>query len=286
MTDVATYEGRIAIIGDCSDRDAHEIVDCTGMALAPGFIDVHSHSDELWLIDGRALGKISQGVTTEIAGNCGTSVAPLHGEARIRKVRDARTYKLDVDWTTFDEFFGAVERSGVACNVASLVGLGTTRSCISGVSDRRLEREELDAQTRLVREAVEHGALGVSSGLIYEPSRYADLAELTACAAVAREAGAARYVSHVRNEGDELIESDRRKRWRSVVKVRASRCAARITKRRAGATGARSTARWRRSTKRATAVPTSRSMRIRTSRAGPNSPRSCPTPCGAAEKRR
>jgi N-acyl-D-amino-acid deacylase len=205
VTDVATFEGRIAIIGDCSDRDAHETIDCGQMALAPGFIDVHSHSDELWLVDGRALGKISQGVTTEIAGNCGTSVAPLHGEARLRKVRDARTYRLDVDWTTFDEFFGAVERSGVACNVASLVGLGTTRSCISGASERRLEREELEAQTRLVREAVDHGALGVSSGLIYEPSRYADLTELTACAIAAREAGAARYVSHVRDEGDELI---------------------------------------------------------------------------------
>jgi len=207
VTDVATYDGRIAIIGDCSEREARETVDCADMALAPGFIDVHSHSDELWLVDGRALGKISQGVTTEIGGNCGTSAAPLHGEARLRKARDARTYRLDVDWTTFDDFFGAVERSGVACNVASLVGLGTTRACVSGASDRRLEREELDAQTRLVREAVEQGALGVSSGLIYEPSRYADAAELIACASVAREAGAARYVSHVRDEGDALIEA-------------------------------------------------------------------------------
>jgi N-acyl-D-amino-acid deacylase len=207
VTDVATYDGRIALIGDCSGRDAFETVDCGGMALAPGFIDVHSHSDELWLVDGRALGKISQGVTTEIGGNCGTSVAPLHGEARVRKERDARTYRLDVDWTTLDEFFGAVERSGVACNIATLVGLGTTRSCVSGASARRLDEVDLAAQTRLVREAVEHGALGVSSGLIYEPSRYADLAELTACASVAREAGGARYVSHVRDEGDGLIEA-------------------------------------------------------------------------------
>jgi N-acyl-D-amino-acid deacylase len=207
VTDVATFEGRIAVIGDASEQDAHEIVDCSGMALAPGFIDVHSHTDELWLVDGRALGKISQGVTTEIGGNCGTSVAPLHGEARTRKERDARTYRLDVDWTTLDEFFGAVERSGVACNIASLVGLGTTRACVSGSSDRRLEAPELEAQTRLVREAVEHGALGVSSGLIYEPSRYADAAELAACARAAREAGAPRYISHVRDEGDALIEA-------------------------------------------------------------------------------
>jgi N-acyl-D-amino-acid deacylase len=207
LTDVATVDGRIALIGDCAGRDAHEVVDCAGLALAPGFIDVHSHSDELWLVDGRALGKITQGVTTEIGGNCGSSPAPLLGAARETKARDAKPYRLDVDWTTFDEFFAAVERSGVACNVASLVGLGTTRACISGAEDRRLEREELEAQTRLVREAIEQGALGVSSGLVYEPSRYADLAELTACARAARAAGAPRYVSHVRDEADGLIEA-------------------------------------------------------------------------------
>jgi N-acyl-D-amino-acid deacylase len=207
VTDVAIVDGRIAIIGDCSERDAYQTIDCAGFALAPGFIDVHSHSDELWLVDGRALGKITQGVTTEIGGNCGSSVAPLHGEARAKKVRDAHEYRLDVDWTTLDEFFGAVERSGVALNVATLVGLGTTRACISGPADRRLEREELEAQTRLVREAIEHGALGVSSGLIYEPSRYADLTELSACARAAREAGAPRYVTHLRDEGDALLEA-------------------------------------------------------------------------------
>jgi len=207
VTDVATSEGKVVIIGDCSERDSREVVDCDGLSLAPGFIDVHSHSDELWLVDGRMLGKITQGVTTEIGGNCGTSVAPLHGEARARKVRDAKDYKLDVNWTTFDDFFRAVERSGVAANIASLVGLGTTRACISGASERRLEREELDAQTRLVREAIEHGAIGVSSGLIYEPSRYADLIELSACARAAREAGAGRYVSHIRDEGDGLLEA-------------------------------------------------------------------------------
>ncbi len=192
-------------MGDCSDREAYHIVEGSGQALAPGFIDVHAHSDELWLADGRMLGKITQGVTTEIGGNCGTSAAPLYGTARTRKERDAREYKVDVDWTTFDEFFGAVERGGVAANVASLVGLGTTRSAVAGDAARRLEREELEAQTRLVREAVEQGALGVSSGLIYEPGRYADVAELAACAAAARDAGAARYVSHVRDEGDEVV---------------------------------------------------------------------------------
>ena len=195
MTDVALFEGRIVTIGDCSEQDAVATVDCGGLALAPGFIDVHSHSDELLLADGRALSKVLQGVTTEIGGNCGSSPAPLLGYAYDRKARQAAAYRVSVDWQDFAGFFGALEHSGIACNVGSLVGLGTTRACVTGPDERRLEVDELARQTRLVREAIEQGALGVSSGLIYEPSRYADLDELIACAVAAREGGAARYVS-------------------------------------------------------------------------------------------
>ncbi|GAC1590925.1 MAG: amidohydrolase family protein [Candidatus Velthaea sp.] len=204
-TDIAIVDGRIALIGDCSERDAIERISCDGLSIAPGFIDVHSHSDELWLADSRALGKIFQGVTTEIGGNCGTSVGPLRDFALERKRRDVRQYRVDVQWQNLDEFFGLIEHHGVALNVATLVGLGTTRACVAGPADRRLDAEEHAAQLRLVREAVDHGALGVSSGLIYEPSRYADLAELTACAAAARDAGAPRYVSHIRDEADGVI---------------------------------------------------------------------------------
>jgi N-acyl-D-amino-acid deacylase len=205
-TDVALAQGRIAFIGDCSERDAITTIECAGQALAPGFIDPHSHSDELWLVDGRATSKIVQGVTTEIGGNCGSSPAPLAGFALERKARRAAAeYHLDVDWRTFDEFFAAIEHAGVACNVASLVGLGTTRASVVGSAARKLEAEELTAQARLVREAVEQGALGVSSGLIYEPGRYADLVELTACASAARAAGGALYATHLRDEGDDLL---------------------------------------------------------------------------------
>lgn len=207
VTDVAIADDRIALIGDLSDRDALERVPCYGAALAPGFIDVHSHSDELWLADGRALGKIHQGVTTEIGGNCGSSPAPLHGYALERRKHHAAPYGVEVAWSSFDEFFSLVEREGVALNVASLVGLGTTRACISGPSERRLDGDELKAQALLVREAVEQGALGVSSGLVYEPSRYADVAELTALSIAARCAGAPRYVSHLRDEGDGLLDA-------------------------------------------------------------------------------
>ena len=207
VTDLAIAGDRIALIGDLRERDALARVSCSGLSLAPGFIDVHSHSDELWLADGRALGKIHQGVTTEIGGNCGTSAAPLRGYALERKKRHAAAFGVDVEWTNLDEFFTLIEREGVALNVASLVGLGTTRACVTGASERRLDDAELETQARLVIEAIEHGALGVSSGLIYEPSRYADMRELTRLSAAARDAGAARYVSHLRDEGDGLLDA-------------------------------------------------------------------------------
>jgi N-acyl-D-amino-acid deacylase len=207
VTDLAVVGDRIALIGDLQDREARHRVACAGLALAPGFIDVHSHSDELWLADGRALGKIHQGVTTEIGGNCGTSAAPLQGYALERKRRNAARYGVDVSWTTLDEFFTQVESNGVALNVASLVGLGTTRACIFGPSELRLDDDALEAEALLVREAVEHGAIGVSSGLIYEPSRYADRRELVRLATAAREGGAPLYASHIRDEGDALIEA-------------------------------------------------------------------------------
>jgi N-acyl-D-amino-acid deacylase len=182
-TDVGIVGDRIALIGDLSERDAVERIDCTGKTLVPGFIDVHSHSDELWLELPSCDGKIAQGVTTEIGGNCGTSIDP----GRI------------------DEFFRDVERNRVALNVATLVGLGSTRRCIAGDSERRLERDEVEAQARIVREACEQGAVGISSGLIYPPSMYADTNELAAMAAAARAANAPRYASHLRSEGDDLI---------------------------------------------------------------------------------
>ena len=207
VTDLAIVDARIALIGDLRDRDALRRTNGRGRTLAPGFIDVHSHSDELWLADGRCIGKIRQGVTTEIGGNCGTSVAPLRGLARDRKIEEARIVGVDASWRDLDEFFASVERAGIALNIASLVGLGTTRRSVAGDDDARLDDATLAAQLALVREGIDHGALGVSSGLIYVPSRYADQGELVACTIAAREAGMARYVSHIRNESDDMISA-------------------------------------------------------------------------------
>jgi N-acyl-D-amino-acid deacylase len=205
VTDVATVAEKVVLIGDLAERDALERIPCDGLALSPGFIDVHSHSDEIWLADPQCLSKTTQGVTTEIGGNCGTSAGPLARIALERKRRAARSYRLEVEWQSIDEFFALVAHNGVALNVATLVGLGTTRDCVGGSSERRLTVVEQAEQEHLVREAIEHGAIGVSSGLIYEPSRYADLAELVACSIAARRAGAPRYVSHIRDEGSGLV---------------------------------------------------------------------------------
>jgi N-acyl-D-amino-acid deacylase len=205
LTDVALVGDRIVLIGNLHERDAHVRVDGSAKALAPGFIDVHSHSDELWLADGRCEGKVRQGVTTEIAGNCGTSVAPLRGLAQTYKAQDAKAVNVSLDWRDLDEFFTIVERSGVALNVATLAGVGTIRRSVAGDRETRLEDDELAAACALVRESIEHGALGISSGLIYVPSRFADARELEAYANAARDAGMPRYVSHIRSEGDDLI---------------------------------------------------------------------------------
>jgi len=207
QTDLAIVGDRVALIGDLAERDAHERIDARGRVLAPGFIDVHSHSDELWLANPRCEGKIMQGVTTEIGGNCGSSIAPLHGLAFERKQEDLTHLRVDAAWHDLAEFFTLVEHNGVALNVATLIGLGTTRRCVRGDREGRLEEEELRAQLAFVREGIEQGGLGVSSGLIYVPSRYAGLDELVACACEARAAGAPRYVSHLRDEGDALLEA-------------------------------------------------------------------------------
>lgn len=206
-TDVGLAGDRIALIGDLSQRDAARRQDARGKVLVPGFIDVHSHSDQLWLVLPGCDGKAAQGVTTEIGGNCGFAPAPLVGLARESMVRDCAAYGLECTWSTFGEFFDAVERNGVALNVAMLAGLGTTRSAVAGDSELPLSAQQLAAQAQLVREACEQGALGVSSGLIYVPGRYADLDELVALAAAARAGGAPLYASHVRGEGDTLIEA-------------------------------------------------------------------------------
>lgn len=207
-TDVAFKDGVIARIGDCAAADAAEHIECTGLAIAPGFIDMHGHSDEILLVDPLADAKIRQGVTTEVGGNCGASPGPLSQDefnSRRRRYKDA--YGFELETSTIGTFLDALESAEPVMNFCTLVGCGETRAAVGGIDDMPLDKATLQRQCDLVRAACEQGAIGISSGLIYPPGRFADIAELTALASAARDAGSPLYASHIRSEGQHLIEA-------------------------------------------------------------------------------
>jgi N-acyl-D-amino-acid deacylase len=207
-TDVAIAGDQIVRLGDCAEHDAAMRVDCRGLIVAPGFVDMHSHSDEVLLVDPGADSKIRQGITTEVGGNCGFSPAPLYDAAwEERRAELERHYGFEPTWRDFDGFFAALERSRPAANFCCLAGLGTIRSAIGAIGPNPMDADaSLRAQTH-VRQACEQGAIGISSGLIYPPGRSADTPELIALAQAAAASGSPLYASHIRSEGDDLIEA-------------------------------------------------------------------------------
>ena len=207
-TDVAIHGDRIVRIGDCSREDAHLRIDCSGLVLAPGFIDMHGHSDEMLLVAPGADGKVRQGITTEVGGNCGASPGPLSPDefaARSRRFRDAYDHELVT--RDMGGFFDALDAARPVMNFCCLVGLGETRRTVGAIADAPLDKQTLERQCDLVRAACEQGAIGVSSGLIYPPGSFADARELAALAGAAAQAGSPLYASHIRSEGDALVES-------------------------------------------------------------------------------
>ena len=206
--DVAVKDGRIVkIASNIPQNTAAEIIDAKGLAVAPGFIDVHTHTDHLLLINPNAESKIRQGVTTEIGGNCGSSLFPLSDadfeeQKRILK----REYDFDLDWNDLNGFFGKLEAGGIALNFGTLVGHGTIRNAVMGQVDRAPLAEELAHMSRLVREHITAGAFGMSSGLYYAPGSFAKQDEMVV---LCRELATfdAVYASHMRDEGDYVLES-------------------------------------------------------------------------------
>jgi N-acyl-D-amino-acid deacylase len=193
--------------GDADLRgNAVRVIEAGGLALAPGFIDTHAHSDFTLLADPRAGGKLSQGVTTEVNGNCGMSAAPLIGRALERREEDLRELGIRERWSTLQEYFGLVEQRGSGVNTANLVGHGNLRGSVVGYDDRRPSPEELAAMQGLLSGAVASGAIGLSTGLIYPPGIYSDTAELTALGRVLHEKDLI-YTSHMRSEGMRLQEA-------------------------------------------------------------------------------
>lgn len=203
--DVGIRGDAIAAVGDLADAKAKTVIDASGKAVAPGFINVLSWATEALLHDGRSQSDIRQGVTLEIFGE-GWSMGPLSEAMKRRLKADQGELKYDVAWTTLAEYLQHLERKGVSCNVASFVGATTARIHVLGYEDRKPSKQELAKMKTLVRAEMENGALGVGSSLIYAPAFYADTKELIELAKVAAEYDGV-YISHIRSEGNRLEEA-------------------------------------------------------------------------------
>lgn len=206
MSDVAVEGSRIKDVGDLSDAGATRTIDLKGLCVCPGFIDAHAHSEFVLLADGRAEGKVSQGITTEINGNCGMSAAPLYGPALEQREPDLKHLDIKERWNTFSEYFEILEKRKIAVNFATLVGHGNIRASVAGYSDRQLSEKEMEEAVRLLREAMGAGARGLSTGLIYPPGIYSGTSEIINLAREAAKHGGI-YTTHMRSEGDMLMES-------------------------------------------------------------------------------
>jgi N-acyl-D-amino-acid deacylase len=204
-TDLRVRDGRVADIGNRLDTGGAEAVDCRGRAVCPGFIDIHSHTDLGLFLDPLAESKVRQGVTTEIAGQDGSSIGPWSNE-QVASIRERYRERYGVT-LTFDDlagFFAQLERQGAAVNLASMVGHGTVRALAIGEDDRPATPEELARMQSLVHGALAAGACGLSTGLEYVPGAFASLDELVAVAAPLHGTGLP-YSSHMRNEDDQLL---------------------------------------------------------------------------------
>jgi N-acyl-D-amino-acid deacylase len=204
---VAVRDDTIAAVGDGLQPDqAARVIDGTGLMLAPGFIDMHTHSDRTLLVDPAAESKVRQGVTTEVMGNCGMSPTPCVGAvAEEERTRFGR-WGIEVTWRTMGEYLDVLADRGVGINVVALVGHGAVRRAAMGHAMRAPDAAELAAIRRFVAESMAGGAFGMSFGGIYPPSNYADTEELIAASKEVAAAGGF-YACHMRNEREQLLEA-------------------------------------------------------------------------------
>ncbi|HQZ38285.1 MAG TPA: D-aminoacylase [Vicinamibacterales bacterium] len=204
--DVGIVGDHIAAIGRLGDRTAGTRIDAAGAYVAPGFIDMLGQSEFNVLADPRAASKITQGVTTEITGE-GSSIAPLNDRLAAEAKPQFDSFKVALDFRTLEEYFARLEsRSHPAINVGTLVGAGGVRAYVIGDSQRAATPDELEQMKTLVRQAMQQGALGLSTSLQYVPDRFASTDEIVELAKVAAEYGGV-YLTHQRSESNRIIES-------------------------------------------------------------------------------
>jgi N-acyl-D-amino-acid deacylase len=205
--DLAVDGDRIAAVGKVDGDGAREI-DARGLALAPGFIDVHAHDDAAVIREPRMDFKIMQGVTTDVVGNCGAGVAPANAAFKefFNRGMGSILGEYDLPWTTTAEYFAAVEAARPACNVAAYVPHGVLRYNAMGLDRREPTEAELQQMRDALDEGMRAGAIGMSSGLIYPPGAFSRTPELIELAKVSAAHGGM-YTSHIRNEGGGLMEA-------------------------------------------------------------------------------
>jgi N-acyl-D-amino-acid deacylase len=206
--DVAIQADSIAEIGAAGTLSGKTVIDVTGLAVAPGFINMLSWSVESLILDGHSQSEIRQGVTLEIMGE-GESMGPLSEPMKaewVGGILGNRDIKYDIEWSTLGEYLEFLEKRGVSTNIASFVGLGTLRIYAVGYDDREPTPDELDLMKSLVKEAMEEGAMGMSAALIYPPESYARTDEIIALAKIVGDYDGV-YVSHLRSEGSTFYEA-------------------------------------------------------------------------------
>ena len=211
MGDVAVRRGKIIELSRNIEAEARKTINVDGLAVCPGFIDAHSHGDHNSLVYRQMENVIHQGITTVVAGQCGSSPAPLSDKSRVQAQRQVDAwlpegYTLELTWSTFDDYLKEEEKKGLGANVAHLVGHGAIRSAGMGFEARDPTPVELETMKEMTAEAMEAGAYGLSTGLIYPPGIYAKTPEIIELAKVAARHGGV-YDSHIRGEGRTLMNA-------------------------------------------------------------------------------
>ncbi len=208
--DVAVRDHRIVRVGASADVQAAQIIEAGGQIVAPGFIDIHTHSDMSLIIDGRGQSKASQGVTTEVTGNCGFSpfpINPRHMQLHLDLLAGIGDDAQALTWTDLEGYRQVAERQGIAVNIAPLVGHGALRIAAMGVDSGAASQEQMATMQQLLENMLDQGAFGMTTGLTYVPSRYAPIEELVSlCETLARRKRL--YASHARDS--DLLGDDPR----------------------------------------------------------------------------
>jgi N-acyl-D-amino-acid deacylase len=205
VADVAIDNDTIAAIGNLDDARAEQEINVEGLAIAPGFINMLSWANVSLIHDGRSQSDIRQGVTLEVMGE-GNSMGPLNTAMKQELIDRQSDIRYDVEWTTLGEYLDYLVKRGISTNVASFIGAATPRKYVIGYEDRAATAEELEQMQQIVRDAMQEGAMGVASSLMYPPGLFADTAELIALSEAAAEFDGM-YVSHMRDEGAHMLEA-------------------------------------------------------------------------------